>query len=71
VTLVRPFAARLRKTADTLWPWDDEAFAAGEVDPVIDELTDRHLGIPSSVRNDCGFGTDCMKQNSLQTLTVV
>lgn len=60
VTLGRPFAARLRKTANKLWPWDGKELAACDVDPVTDELRDT-----SSVR------TDCMKQNSLQTLPVV
>jgi hypothetical protein len=52
VALVRLFVARLRKTVNTLWPWDDKEFGACDVDP------DRHVGMPSSVR------TDCMKQNS-------
>jgi len=37
LAVVRPFVARLRKMANT---WDDEEFAACDVDPVVDELTD-------------------------------
>jgi hypothetical protein len=38
--VVRPFGARLRTAANTLWPWDDKEFAACDVDPVVGELTD-------------------------------
>jgi len=40
VKVVRLFVARLRTTANILWPWDDEEFAACDVDVVVDELTD-------------------------------